>query len=127
MSAFCQACHGDFHKQNTQSNGSGVWIRHPSDRVIPVEGEFEFAFGSIGGGATGIYDPLIPVARAKTGAQAGSMTVSGTVTPGSDMVMCLSCHRAHASPYYKMLRWDIQSGDLATALYGCGQCHSSKN
>ena len=25
----------------------------------------------------------------------------GTVTPGTDLVMCLSCHRAHVFPYYK--------------------------
>ncbi|BBD07190.1 cytochrome c3 family protein [Desulfovibrio ferrophilus] len=113
MSGFCAGCHGNFHEQNTSPAGSSPWIRHPSDAVIPAGGEYT-AFIA--------YDPLVPVARASLGG-----TASPAVTPGSDMVMCLSCHRAHASPYYKMMRWDYRSGDLSTSLSGCGVCHTKKN
>ncbi len=111
VSAFCTGCHGNFHIQDTTTAGSSPWLRHPSDAPLPSSGEFSDYV---------TYDPLIPVARP---ALSG---VSSTVTPGSDMVMCLSCHRAHASPYYKMLRWDYRSTTLATALAGCGICHTRK-
>lgn len=113
MSGFCAGCHGNFHEQNTSPAGGSPWIRHPSDAVIPAGGEYA-AFIA--------YDPLVPVARPSLGGAA-----SPAVVPGSDMVMCLSCHRAHGSPYYKMMRWDYRSGDLATSLSGCGVCHTRKN
>ncbi|NOZ26181.1 MAG: cytochrome c3 family protein, partial [Nitrospirae bacterium] len=57
----------------------------------------------------------------------GLTAAIGTVTAGTDRVICLSCHRAHGSPYFKMLRWDYRSTTLATALSGCNACHTSKN
>ncbi|MEW5772453.1 MAG: cytochrome c3 family protein [Thermodesulfobacteriota bacterium] len=111
MTGFCTGCHGNFHVQDTTVGGSSPWLRHPSDAPLPSSGEFASYV---------TYDPLVPVARPVLSG------VSSTVTPGADMVMCLSCHRAHASPYFKMLRWDIRSANLATALAGCGVCHTRK-
>ena len=111
MTGFCAGCHGDFHVQDDTVTGQSAWLRHPSDAVLPSSGEYQ--------GYTA-YDPLVPVARPALGA------VSGTVTPGQDMVMCLSCHRAHASPYPKLMRWDYGGADLQQALYGCGACHTQK-
>jgi len=58
-------------------------------------------------------------------------TPSDTVTPGSDCVMCLSCHRPHGSPYPDMLRWDyteqIAGGGGLTDDRGCFYCHTKKN
>jgi hypothetical protein len=55
---------------------------------------------------------------------------SSVVTPGTDIVMCLSCHMAHASPYPHMLRWDysemITGNGEAVSGKGCFVCHSSK-
>ncbi|HIC92409.1 MAG TPA: hypothetical protein EYP21_10200 [Syntrophaceae bacterium] len=54
---------------------------------------------------------------------------SQTVTPGTDQVMCLSCHRAHGSPYADMLRWNYShmiAGDT-TKSGGCFTCHTQKN
>jgi hypothetical protein len=111
ITAFCSGCHFEFHKQDTTGAGASPWIRHPSDAVIPITGEYA--------GYT-TYNPLVPVARPSLS------SVSNTVTPGTDMVMCLTCHRAHASPYYKMLRWDYKSSTLATSLSGCRVCHATK-
>jgi hypothetical protein len=107
--AYCTGCHQNFHSnQGTAS----PWFRHPSDAVLPVSGEYA---------SYTIYNPLVPVARP-------SLDVpSSSVTPGADMVMCLSCHRSHASPYFKMMRWDYKSSTLSEALLGCNVCHSSKN
>ncbi len=111
MTGFCVGCHGNFHVQNDLTGGGSPWLRHPSDGVLPATGGFADVV---------TYDPLTPVARPVL------TSVSSMVTPGQDMVMCLSCHRAHASPYYKMMRWDYAGDDLTQALSGCGNCHTRK-
>jgi predicted CXXCH cytochrome family protein len=53
---------------------------------------------------------------------------SATVTPGTDMVMCLSCHQPHATEFDGMLRFDYQqiiAGGGATGQ-GCLACHTTK-
>ncbi len=114
--AFCTGCHGNFHSD--QQDANAMWLRHPSDAVIPNEGEYA---------AVNIYDPLSPVARPIV-----PEVSSEIVTPGTDMVMCLSCHRPHGSPYPDMLRWDyttqISGGsENAATGTGCFFCHTTKD
>ena len=114
MTAYCCGCHKNFHIQDD----SGLWIRHPSDVVLPNEGEYSLYT---------TYSTEAPVARPDLSSYTGP---SATVTPGIDLVMCLSCHRAHGSPYPDMLRWDYDrqiaggGGDDGT---GCFTCHSAKD
>jgi predicted CXXCH cytochrome family protein len=121
MTGYCAGCHGLFHVQQQD----GAWIRHPSDAVIPNEGEYAKAFGATGG--VGTYDPDVPVARPNL---TGWTLPSTQVTMGVDMVMCLSCHVPHASPYDDLLRWDYDrmvaggGGDDGT---GCFVCHTNKD
>ena len=110
ISYLCSECHGDFHG-SVNTNVSSPFKRHPTDLVLPSSGEYN-SYTS--------YSMTAPVARPTPGAS------SATVTPGTDIVMCLSCHRAHSSQYYKILRWDTK-GTLADALSGCNVCHTSKN
>jgi hypothetical protein len=114
MTAFCCGCHGNFHKEQA----SGQWIRHPSDAVIPNTPGSEYA--DTGGG---LYDPLSPVAKPTVD------TPDATVIPGEDMVMCLSCHRPHGSPYPDLLRWDYtqQIAGGGGDDKGCFYCHTTKN
>ncbi len=120
--AFCTGCHGDFHSTDPNQEGV-VWIRHPSDAVIPASGEYDDV-----GGTGHLYDPLSPVAK-----QTINATPDTTVVQGSDMVMCLSCHRPHATPYPDLLRWDytsemIAGGTPAGDNYtGCFYCHTLKD
>ena len=122
MTAFCSGCHGKFHQEQ---NTSGEWIRHPSDAVIPNTGEYADAFGANGTG-TGEYDPNVPVARPNLTSFTGPKS---TVAVGTDMVMCLSCHRPHGSPYDDLLRWDY--GDMLAGsgsnTTGCFACHTKKD
>ena len=114
MTGYCTGCHGNFH---VEQNDVGAWIRHPSDAVIPNEGEYKNYTE---------YAPLTPVARPDL---AGWTGPSSVVTPSTDLVMCLSCHRAHGSPYPDMLRWDYNSqvaGGGGQDI-GCFKCHSGKN
>jgi hypothetical protein len=114
MSDFCAECHGAFHE--TASSGIGTaspWYRHPVDINLPTTGEY---------GSYSTYDLTVPVARE---------TLSDDSSPSSSVtdavVMCLSCHRAHASIYAKIMRWDYKSTTLSTAISGCAICHSSMN
>ena len=112
ISGFCATCHGYFH-DSTDIGTSSPFKRHPTDVVLPSTGEYT---------AYTTYDVTTPVARTVL-----PNTPEATVTPGSDVVMCLTCHMAHASPYYKMLRWDYRGWPANGISNGCNNCHSSKN
>ena len=121
--AYCCGCHGMFHKQDpvTASGTLRDWTRHPSDAVIPDEYEYRDL-----GGTTHLYDPLSPVASLNVDGDP-----DGTVAPGTDFVMCLSCHRPHGTPYNDILRWDygamVAGPSTPTADTGCFYCHTTKN
>lgn len=109
VNGFCTGCHNAIHVADPDPAGENPWARHPPGLVIPGSGEFA---------AYTTYDPLVPVALPVLTGQDGTDTV---ITPGTDMVNCLSCHRAHGSPYPKLLRWDINKNG------GCIRCHTQKS
>jgi len=103
ISGFCAECH-DYH-ENWEDSG------HPTDRSLPEEGEFT---------SYTTYSIIAPVARVIL-----PETPSGIVTPtgtNDDIVMCLSCHGAHATNFDKLMRWD----NLNDWDGGCAVCHTSK-
>ncbi len=117
ISYFCAKCHNNFHTWVGGPSEVGTdspWFRHPTDIALKNSGEYTSYIN---------YSMTVPLARPDP----DSVSNTAEVTPGTDIIMCLSCHRAHASPYYKMLRWDYKSSTLATALSGCNVCHTSKN
>jgi len=119
MTAYCTGCHGNFHIQRDGSAASANWIRHPSDAVLPTTGEYT---------QYTTYDPIAPVARPDL----TTIVDTGTVVPGTDMVMCLSCHRAHGSPYDDLLRWEYSGmvaggGTGCVPGTGCFVCHTEKD
>jgi predicted CXXCH cytochrome family protein len=139
MSGFCATCHGNYHTVNSglfpslpdcplpdvQCEGIGAigsssspFKRHPTDVVLPNSGEY---LGYVN------YSVEAPVART---AIADLTPISNAVTPGTDAVMCLSCHMAHGSEWPDMLRWDydlMQVGSVANAGQGCFTCHRDKD
>lgn len=131
ISSFCARCHGDFHHDDgAVGTGTGIhndaqtwdtdpWIRHPVDFDMPNTGEYA---------SYTTYSLLAPVAMATP-----SLTEE-TITPGTDesIVMCLSCHRAHGSPYADLMRWSYTAanciaGGGADANCGCFACHTTKD
>lgn len=124
ISDFCGGCHNSYHSWpaggSPNGGGGSAWLRHPAGVVLPASGEYANYTN---------YDPNVPVARADASVLSGYGGPSQTVTPGEDKVMCLSCHRAHGSPYKDMLRWDYTSmiaggGSNST---GCFVCHNTKD
>ena len=119
ISSLCAQCHGNFHDQSASGVGTASpWLRHPTDKVLNNSGEYA--------GYT-TYNMLAPVARPDPDSESVD---AATVTPGTDIIMCLSCHRVHGSPNYKMIRWNYRGDNSATLteqLSGCVVCHTSKS
>lgn len=123
ISQYCATCHGNFHTiQTDTSSGIGAtasspFIRHPTDIILPNEGEYNLYRN---------YDTRVPIARTT----AIPDIASPAVTPGSDAVVCMSCHFAHASDYPDMLRWDYANNCNASTIdtsCGCFTCHTAKD
>jgi predicted CXXCH cytochrome family protein len=100
------------------SDSISPFMRHPTDVLLPGSGEY----ADYNGGAGNPYSIVAPVARTTV-----PDTIGNSADPGTDVIMCLSCHSAHATDYEDMLRWDFKSSTLSTALSGCNVCHTGKN
>ncbi|GAB4388381.1 MAG: hypothetical protein Kow0025_07320 [Thermodesulfovibrionales bacterium] len=123
ISYLCGECHAVFHPNSllggVRSVGETVWHRHPTD----------ISFGSIHSGYVGsefqayiVYNMEAPVAYIEP-------TGRESVVDENSVIMCLSCHRAHASPYQDMLRWDyteMEAGRSRPGNGGCFACHTRK-
>ncbi len=127
ISGLCAECHGDFHG-TTGIGGDAIsaFERHPTDIVLPnTEGKEYSAYTS--------YSVQAPVARPSGSGALDVINTSGTnteVTPGADIVMCLSCHGAHATAYEDILRWDytqMLAGGGGNDGQGCFVCHTTKD
>lgn len=123
ISQLCASCHGRFHTLATVGDRGGIgantsspFIRHPTDIILPNDGEYSKYTA---------YDLNVPVGRTTV-----PDTSSDVVNPGSDVVICLSCHLSHASNYPDMLRWDYANGcnaNTPNSDCGCFTCHTTKD
>ncbi len=127
ISYACAQCHGNFHSDIGTS--ATVWLRHPTDIVLPAIGEY----GTYNPDAAGVYSVEAPVARGTVPATSSATVTEGDGTGATGaIVMCISCHRAHSSPIDDILRWQytgdtgIRAG-VGTADTGCFTCHTAKN
>lgn len=128
ISYLCAQCHGIFHSgggtneglldDDTDVMGTDPWVRHPSDFLMPNTGEFVNYT---------TYLVTVPVASPVV---QDAATHNGQIAAGAQrIVMCLSCHRAHASNFGAALRWDpttiLANANDANNGKGCFACHSS--
>jgi hypothetical protein len=127
ISYLCGECHGKFHRNTnlggtTEVGSQSPWLRHPTDIALAASGSSLFTTDY---GTSVNYNYETPVAFANP---AGKTTPVSTFSDG--IVMCLSCHRAHASSKYSgvvpddILRFDytqIKAGTGVTT--GCNRCH----
>jgi predicted CXXCH cytochrome family protein len=135
ISFSCAECHGYFHSRIDDDATSGTpWARHPTDIVLGRATGTEYSAYNpdglpVGSGAVAgntDYSIEAPVARPRTSIPA---TSGKDVDPATDIVMCLSCHRAHGSNQPDILRWSY-AGIIAgsgTVDSGCFTCHTTKN
>jgi hypothetical protein len=125
MSEWCKNCHSEIHSEGYVSGFGGQ--RHPAASnayLKPAQFNVYNTYVSSGvytAGAT-LYTSLVPFEQGSTptltalatAANAGTAQAAGA---GSS-VMCLSCHRAHASAFDSMVRWDQNATFLTNSGTG---------
>lgn len=129
MSSHCARCHNDFHNGTGNiSDGSfsnSVWLRHPTDfDMSRASSSVEYDTYNGGVGSNNPYSVISPLATADS-----TTTLNTTIYSQADdaIVMCLSCHRAHGSPYDALMRWDYKKWPGVGGYNGCAVCHTTKN
>jgi hypothetical protein len=123
MSEWCANCHGSMHKDTYTSGTAG--LVHPASSNIPlsttVVANYNAYLGS-GNMGTGIYWSLVPFEEGASVTRA-TLATHVAAAPGQDAttsanVMCLTCHRAHASAWDSMTRWNATGGPFLTVDNG---------
>jgi hypothetical protein len=125
MSEWCGNCHGGLH---TPSSLSPSALRHPSGGAAKlIEGRHDSIYnayakgGDLGGTWLTAYTSLVPFEEGTTdrfelGDHARSDGSARTgPRSGRENVMCLSCHRAHASGWDAAMRWNQKSEFIVAA------------
>jgi hypothetical protein len=136
ITSVCEACHGGFHGANALAftdggvNGTGTspWIRHPTDISLYGRAAEHLSYGT--------YSMIAPIASDEldTAGYANGATFTVNMTKydaldatNLDIVTCVSCHRAHGSPYNDLLRWSYATMTAGTGVnQGCMKCHTTK-
>lgn len=125
MSEWCANCHSNFHATGQSSGGFGA---HPAGNGYKLGADIASNYnlyvssGKMTGTQATSNLNLVPfeTGNGMTTADRTALTALVTATTGPDAtanVMCLSCHRAHASGNESMLRWN-QSNTLLTDAAG---------
>ncbi len=124
ISQLCANCHGLFH---TDTQSGTAWIRHPTDVELPAYSAgppvmWEPSNDTVYNDFDAKYNPF------------GFVDVAGTT--GTKHVTCLSCHRAHGTEQYDLLRFRYTLGEGGeqqagrapgtVIAYGCLGCHSGQ-
>ena len=110
MAEWCAACHGDYINDNH---------KHPSGNGEFLNGQSTIynayvATGDFTGVQATSFTALVQFERQETDKAVLAAAVTSTAGPDSgDNVMCLSCHRAHASAFNNITRWDMEHELLA--------------
>ena len=101
MSEWCKNCHTEFAGLvHVASDGAHLGAGYSSNYNKYV------ATGDFTGTDVNSYDALVPIERGVTvGADLDETSLEGA--DANSNVMCLTCHRAHASAYGSIGRWDF--------------------
>ena len=118
MSEWCLNCHPDMldeAAQGTHGHPSGKGARLPA-RIISMYNSY-VGSGDMGGQAATSYTSLVPYETGSSdyaslmamASSDGSVRNGPDPAHGTPNVMCLTCHRAHASGWDHMMRWNAES------------------
>ncbi len=112
MSDFCGTCHPDMHS-------TAGFLRHPQGAVISGATQAKYnsyvKSGDLTGTSATAYLSLVPFEEGLTVSAASNATLKSHAVinntqlggmSGAATVMCVSCHRSHASGFPEMTRWN---------------------
>ena len=123
MSTWCLNCHSAY---NDHSN------MHPVNVSVPMATYNAYkASGDFTGAVATAYDALVPFQRGVNDTSLLNPASTVGVEDADDKVMCLTCHRAHASAFDNAIRWDdstefiaesgiLKTGGTAVAIMAAG-------
>lgn len=107
MSDWCSNCHAGMHSGMTTN------MVHPVDIGLGSELSANYnayvTTGDLTGTQATAYLPLVPFE------DVANTTASTSGPTATSRVMCLTCHRAHASPYPDAGRWDFGETELSAS------------
>jgi hypothetical protein len=110
MGEWCAGCHvGYINDNHKHPSGNGEFLNGQATTYNAY-----VATGDFTGVQATSYDALVPFERQETDKAVLLAAVTSTAGPDStDNVMCLTCHRAHASAFNNITRWDMEREFLA--------------
>jgi len=110
MSEWCASCHGDYINNNQKHPaGNGEFLNGQATNYNSY-----VATGDFTGAAATSFTALVQFERQETDKALLVADITSTAGPdSSDNVMCLTCHRAHASAFNNITRWDMEHEMLA--------------
>ena len=95
MADWCGNCHGEFHSENTSN------LVHTTNSLSGYAGFYNSYDGTGQPGSSTPYKAAVPF-------ESSTMTTSYTGNAaGADHVMCMTCHRAHATSGPNAGRWEF--------------------
>jgi len=116
MSKWCGNCHVDYIRGHTIGGRKG----HPAGENAWLSSELAANYnaymraGDLNGNQARAYLSLVPFETGDTDAQALNPYSTAGPSPRAN-VMCLTCHRAHASAFEYIGRWDFGARFVADA------------
>ena len=112
MAEWCASCHAAYVTDPTRHRSGNL---DTLGSTVATNYNAYVATGDFTGGAGAIaYTALVPFERQETDKSILLAAVTSTQGPDAgDNVMCLTCHRAHASAFNNITRWDMEHELLA--------------
>jgi hypothetical protein len=141
MSEWCNNCHGNIHGDAYPTNqphptGSTTYtgitsaLSNQDSEAVTIATRYNnyIYSGNLNGTAATSYTSMVPY---EEGLAMNAFTYADLATRavndgsqkggpgyyaggGNERVMCLTCHRAHASAWPKILRWNVEYGQYLT-------------
>jgi hypothetical protein len=110
MGEWCSNCHGDYvNDSQKHPSGNGEFLNGQSTNYNSY-----VATGDFTGVQATSFTALVQFERQETDKTILAAEVTSTAGPdSSDNVMCLTCHRAHASAFNNITKWDMEHELLA--------------
>jgi len=128
MSEWCTNCHSDMLNRGAAMGGTS----HPSGRNARLSKGMISSYnsyiksGDLSGSQTSAYLALVPFEQGTTDEfSLDPSSTSGPDAAGNPNVMCLTCHRAHASAFQGMGRWDFRTTFMSESTPEVGDSGAS--
>lgn len=126
MSEWCKNCHTSIHNDSYTSGQTGAGTIHPAGNgadlgaTIAANYNAYISSGNLSGDGTAAYTSLVPFELGTSDyAVLKPLAVNDGTQKGGPTslsnVMCLSCHRAHASGFASMVRYDLSDAMFTDA------------